>query len=260
MNAEVCIFQGDDTLFSEAAQRFVRLAQQAVEKSGRFCVALPGGTTPRGLYGLLARDAGLRAAMPWEKTHFFWGDERHVPPDHADSNYRMVQESLLSLAPVPPENVHRIAGESPDTETAAQQYEQSLRSFFGLSADEFPRLDLALLGLGEDGHIASLFPGSSALEGRRRLVVTSHAPAGGTGRISLSVPVFNNANTVMFLVCGAGKAPAVWRTLRGPHDPLQTPAQLVVPIRGRVVWLLDAAAAALLKGEDAAKPTSAPAN
>ncbi|MCK7500650.1 MAG: 6-phosphogluconolactonase [Comamonadaceae bacterium] len=249
MSPEICIEHDVDSLYRAGAERFARLAQRVAQKSGRFCVALAGGSTPRGLYALLAEDARLRAAVPWAQTHFFWGDERHVACDHPDSNYRMVQEVLLSRVPVPPENVHRMAGESPDLETAAQAYEQLLRAFFQLSAAEFPRFDLALLGLGTDGHTASLFPGSTALEGRRRLVVTSRGAAGGVGRISLGVPVFNNASCVAFLVSGSAKARAVWATLRGPHEPMLLPAQLIAPVHGRLVWMLDAAAGAILAGD-----------
>jgi 6-phosphogluconolactonase len=249
MNPDIFIEQDEVSLYRAAAERFARLAQQVVDRKGRFCVALAGGATPRGFYALLAEDEALRAAVPWPQIHFFWGDERHVGPDHADSNYRMVRQVLLSRVPLPPENVHRMAGESPDPETAARAYEQLLRGFFELSVNEFPRFDLALLGLGADGHTASLFPRSPALEGRRRLVVTSPGSAGGVGRISLSVPVFNNAGCVAFLVTGSAKAQAVWATLRGPHDPMHRPAQLIAPINGRLVWMLDAAAAALLEGD-----------
>jgi 6-phosphogluconolactonase len=249
MSAEICIEKDEVSLYRAAAQRFAQLARQTVERKGRFCVALAGGSTPRGLYERLAEDPAIRATVSWERIHFFWGDERHVAADHPDSNYRMAWQALLSRIPVPPENVHRMAGESPDLESAAQAYEEELRMFFQLSPSEFPRFDLALLGLGMDGHVASLFPGSAALEGRRRLVVTSPGPAGGTGRITLSVPVFNNAACVGFLVAGSAKAQIVWTALRGPHEPMRQPAQLISPIQGRLVWMLDAAAASLLDDE-----------
>lgn len=249
MNPEICIERDQASLNRAAAERFVRYAGQVVEKRGRFCVALAGGSTPHGLYMLLAEDARLRAAVPWAKTHFFWGDERQVPPDHADSNYRMVHELLLSRVPVPSDNVHRIAGEAADPECAAQDYERHLREFFQLSTTDFPRFDLTLLGLGADGHTASLFPGSTALEGRRRLVVTGVSPAGVAARISLSVPVFNNAKWVAFLVSGKDKAEAVRNALCGSHDPMRQPAQLVAPVHGRLLWMLDAAAASLLPEE-----------
>lgn len=249
MNPEICIEMDQASLNRAAAERFVRYAGNVVEKRGRFCVALAGGSTPHGLYALLAEDARLRAAVPWAKTHFFWGDERQVPPDHADSNYRMVHELLLSRVPIPPDNVHRIAGEAADPELAAQDYERHLREFFQLLTTEFPRFDLTLLGLGADGHTASLFPGSAALEGRRRLVVTGRSPGGVANRISLSVPVFNNSSWAAFLVCGRDKAEAVRTTLCGPHDPMRQPAQLIAPVLGRLVWMLDAAAASLLPEE-----------
>lgn len=254
MNPEICVEQDSDSLYRAAAARFARLAQQVVPRKTDFCVALTGGSKPRGMYALLAEDAALRTTVPWPRTHFFWGDERQLASDHADSNYRMVQEALPSRVPILPENVHRIRGELRDPAAAAQDYEYQLHEYFRLSTGEFPRFDLALLGLESDGHTASLFPGTSALDGRRRMVVASRGAAGGVARVSLSVPVFNNSSCGAFLVAGRAKAQAVWATLRGPHEPRRLPAQLISPIHGRLVWMLDAAAAAMLAGDSGEVP------
>lgn len=248
MSPEVSIQPDPATLYQTAARRFARLARQAVEQKGSFTVALAGGSTPRGLYALLADDPELHAALPWAQIRFFWGDERHVPPDHPDSNYRMVWDALLSKVPVLPENVHRIRAEGDDAEAAARDYEQVLRDCFHLSGSDFPRFDLALLGLGLDGHTASLFPGTPALEGRRRFVVANRVEQLASYRITLTVPVFNNACCVAFLVAGSNKAQVLHDVLQGPHEPKRLPAQLISPIQGRLVWLVDSEAAQRLEG------------
>jgi 6-phosphogluconolactonase len=228
-------------VFLAAAAELCAAAQAAVGERGRFVMALSGGHTPRGLYDLLARDQTLRMAIPWDRTHVFWGDERHVPPDHPDSNYRIAREALLERVPLPEANVHRVFAEEPDAGRAAAQYEQELRGFFGLEGAAFPCFDFVLLGLGQDGHTASLFPGTSALEETARLVVATHVPALGTDRITLTLPTLNHAACVVFLVCGAEKAPIVRAVLDEPRGSL-LPAQRVRPTGG-LLWLLDAAAA-----------------
>ena len=168
---EIRILADGDDLCRVAAEEFVRLADEAVRARGRFTVALSGGSTPEALYRLLAaEDGGFRARVPWGQAHFFWGDERHVPPDHPDSNYRMAYEAMLSRVPVPPGNVHRIPAENPDAAEAAAEYAQTLRRFFDVAAGRFPRFDLILLGMGSDGHTASLFAGTDAVHDRTRLV------------------------------------------------------------------------------------------
>ena len=249
MSPELCVQPDLESLYRTAAVRFARLVRQAVDQKGEFSVALAGGSTPCGLYALLADDAELHAALPWAQMHFFWGDERHVPPDHPDSNYRMVWDALLSKVPVPPENVHRIRAEGLNADAAARDYERVLRDFFHLSGSGFPRFDLAFLGLGADGHTASLFPGTPALEGRRRLVVANRVERLGSYRITLTVPVFNNAACVAFLVAGKGKARVLRDVLHGPHEPRRLPAQLITPIQGRLVWMVDADAAQELEGD-----------
>lgn len=229
-------------VFRTAAEEVSAAALAAVAQRDRFVMALSGGHTPRGLYTLLAGDAAFRAAIPWDRTHVFWGDERHVPPDHPDSNYRMAREALLDRVPLPGANVHRVRAEDGDAGRAAARYERELRGFFGLEGAQRPQFDFVLLGLGPDGHTASLFPGTSALEETTRLVVATHVPALGTDRITLTLPVLNHAACVTFLVVGADKAPVVHAVLEGKPRDVLLPAQRVRPA-GRLLWLLDSAAA-----------------
>ena len=236
-----------DALYQAAAAEFVRQAGEAVQANGACTVALSGGSTPKGLYGLLADDPSWRGQVPWDQLHVFWGDERHVPPDHPDSNYRMAHEAMLSKVPIPPANVHRIKSEYPDARQAAEDYEQTLRAFFHLTAGQFPRFNVVFLGLGPEAHTASLFPGTKALHETRRLVVSTWVGKLFTERITLTPPVLNNAAGVIFLVSGDDKALALKAVLEGPDEPEQLPAQLIRPSHGRLLWLVDWAAAGLLQ-------------
>ena len=244
---EIRILADADDLSRVAAEECVRLADEAVRRRGRFSVALSGGSTPKPLYRLLAaEDGGFRARVPWGRAHFFWGDERHVPLDHRDSNYRMAYEVMLSRVPVPPGNVHRIPAENPDAAEAAAEYARTLRRFFDAAAGRFPRFDLVLLGMGSDGHTASLFPGTDAVHDRAGLVAAPWVEKLGAHRITLTVPVLNEAACVIFLVSGEGKAEALRAVLEGPHQPDRFPAQLVRPREGGLLFLADRAAARLL--------------
>ena len=226
-----------------AAEEFVARADDAVARAGRFAVALSGGSTPRRTYSLLADPAApFRAAVDWARVHFFWGDERPVPPDDRQSNYRMARETLLSHVPVPADNVHRIEGEKP-AEEAARGYESVLREFFRPGPGDFPRLDLIFLGMGEDGHTASLFPGTDALAERTRWVAAPWVPKLSTRRITLTFPVLNAASAVFFLVCGADKAPVARGIRQGDPASRELPSARVRPTHGELVWLLDSAAA-----------------
>lgn len=241
------ILDDKEAITRAAAAAFTARAATAVAAQGRFTVALAGGSTPRDLYRLLA-DANepYRARLPWEKSHFFWGDERHVPPDHADSNYRMAREAMLDAVPVPPENVHRILAENPDAAAAAAQYEAELRTFFSPApgaAAAPPRFDLVLLGLGPEGHTASLFPGSPALHEGERWVVAPWVEKFSTFRITLTPPVLNRAAAVLFLVAGEEKADALHAVLEEVGDADLYPARIVRPEGGDLLWLLDRAAA-----------------
>ena len=196
---EIRVLEDSAELFEAAAAEFAVQASDAVQAAGGFTVALSGGSTPKRLYSLLA----TKGSIPWEKIWFFWGDERHVPPDHPDSNYRTAYEALLSRVPVRQENIFRIHGEEKDAEAAAHQYEQTLKDFFHLSPGKFPRFDLILLGMGPDGHTVSLFPGTSALNENNRLVVANWVEKFQTHRITFTFPVLNTAACVMFVVSGA---------------------------------------------------------
>lgn len=242
LSAEVRIVNTAADLFQTAAREFAARAAEAVSARGRFCVALSGGSTPRSLYSLLA--GGSAPSIPWDRIYFFWGDERHVPPADPDSNYRMANEALLSKVPIPTSNVFRIPAEENDAEAAAVAYEQTLRAFFRLDPGEFPRFDLILLGIGLEGHTASLFPGSTALEERTRLVVANWVEKLKADRITVTLPVLNHAACVMFLASGSDKAEILREVLENPAADL--PAQKVQPGNGRLVWLLDRAAAGRL--------------
>jgi 6-phosphogluconolactonase len=236
---EIRILHTPQDLFQAAASEFAALAAAAIDDHTKFTVALSGGSTPKSLYSVLAN-----AALPWEKIFFFWGDERHVPPDHPDSNYRMARADLLSKVPVPPGNIFRIRAEEKDATVAAQDYEQTLRSFFHLRAGEFPRFDLILLGLGPDGHTASLFPNTAALTERKRLVVANSVGKLKTDRITLTYPVLNNAACVIFLVSGGDKSDMVRTVLEDKGANL--PSQKIHPANGKLLWLLDQDAASKL--------------
>jgi 6-phosphogluconolactonase len=228
-----------EALARAAAERFVTRAGEAMAVGARFTVALAGGSTPRAAYHLLATEPFSRR-VDWGRVHFLWGDERCVPPDDPQSNYRMTRESLLDHVPVPPGNIHRIHGED-DPHAAAGDYERVLRSLLGPEGS----IDLILLGMGEDGHTASLFPGGEAVRERVRWVVAARS-ATGMWRVTLTPAVLNAAREVCFLVSGAAKAERLQAVLRGPSTPESQPAQIVDPARGRLTWLVDAAAAARL--------------
>jgi len=242
--ARVRILPGVDALAEEAARRFLTLAQTAVTERGRFAVALSGGSTPGALYRLLASPP-YSAHLPWARMHLFWGDERCVPPEDSESSYRLVAETLLAGAPMPPGGIHRMRGEW-EPERAAEDYERMLRAFFGA---EPPRFDLVLLGLGKDGHTASLFPGAAPLAETERWCIpaVAHYEGRPARRLTFTLPVLNAARAVLFLVSGAEKA-AIVRTVF-EHPEAQLPAQRVQPTAGEVTWLLDAAAGLGLRGK-----------
>jgi 6-phosphogluconolactonase len=232
--SEIRVLNSAEDLFQAAAAEFITLATDAVHQRGRFCVALSGGSTPKNVYSLLADTPSL----PWDKMYFFFGDERNVPPDDPDSNYRMAYEAMLFKAPK--ENVFRIRGEE-DSSAAAIEYEQTLRTFFQLQPGTFPRFDLVLLGLGPDGHAASLFPGTCALDEKTRLVVANWVEKFKTFRITITFPVINHAAFVMFLVSGPDKSAALRQVIENESACL--PAQMVQPRDGRLLWLADKTAA-----------------
>ncbi|HEX3558686.1 MAG TPA: 6-phosphogluconolactonase [Pyrinomonadaceae bacterium] len=243
-NPNVQVFDDPELVAREAAGLFVRLSIEAVAACGVFSVALSGGSTPRRIYELLASD-DYRTQVSWPSVHIFFGDERTVPPDHADSNYRMANEAMLSQVPVPLKNVHRMNGVG-DAAASASEYESELRAFFGDRT--WPRLDLVMLGMGDDGHTASLFPGSAALEEQSKWVTANWVEKFQTWRITLSAPAINAARHVLFLVTGAGKAERLREVLKGEREPARLPSQLIQPSDGTLSWFLDRAAAAKLEG------------
>ena len=243
-SAEIRVLTTPQELFAAAAEEVVRAANQAVAERGRFTIALSGGSTPKSLYNLLATNA--RTSLPWDRMFFFWGDERHVPPTDSDSNYRMANEAMLSKVPVPAGNVFRMAAENPDATAAAEAYEQTLRKFFQLQAGEFPRFDLILLGMGPDGHTASLFPGTAGLQEKSRLVIANWVEKLKAHRLSLTRPVLNAARCVAFLVSGTDKATVLRSVLEENVPGEQYPAKLVQPKDGKLIWFLDRAAASAL--------------
>jgi 6-phosphogluconolactonase len=246
--ATVRIFETSEHLARAAAEECVHLALEAVKARGGFSIALAGGSTPKRLYALLASesDNSLRARFPWQETHFFWGDERHVPPNHADSNYRMAFDTMLSKVPVSPSQLHRIEAENPDAGKAALGYEEDLLQYFHLTQGMWPQFDLALLGLGPDGHTGSLFPGTEVLDEMSRLASAVWVPKFQATRITLTAPSFNHAANVLFLVSGKDKAEALRAVLQGEFQPRRYPAQLIRPEQGNLTWLADRDASSLL--------------
>jgi 6-phosphogluconolactonase len=243
---EIRILADGAAIAQRAAQEFVQAAASAVRAKGSFNVALAGGSTPKALYSLLVNDPALRSQVPWDKIHLFFGDERHVPPDHPDSNFRMASEAMISKSPLKPEQVTRIKAENPDADQAALEYEKTLRDFFKLKAGDFPRFDLVLVGMGSEGHTLSLFPGTRALHADGRIVVRNWVGKLGTDRITLTAPAASNAAEILFMVTGADKAPALKSVLEGPFEPDQLPAQSLQPRNGKLLWLVDAAAGSML--------------
>jgi 6-phosphogluconolactonase len=250
VSPDVRIAPDRQALMRAAAEAFVDAANEAVRVRGLCAVALAGGSTPKGLYTSLATDP-FRARVPWMRVHFFWGDERHVPPDHPDSNYRMVHEAMLSRVEVPADHVHRIKAERSDAAAAAEEYDSTLREFAGQGAParggvERPLFDLVLLGMGPDGHTASLFPGTDAVGEKARLVVANWVDTFKAHRITLTVPALSNAARVVFLVSGEDKAEMLRAVLQ--DTAARFPASLIRPKTGRPTWLVDKTAARLIGG------------
>ncbi len=233
-------------LFEAGAELVAHLTKESVEERGRFVVALSGGSTPRNLYNLLATNA--RNSLPWDRMYFFWGDERHVSPTDKDSNYRMAKEAMLEKVPVPPANIFRVPAENSNANLAAEEYEKTMRRFFGLADGQVPVFDLILLGLGPDGHTASLFPGTAALQEKDKLVVANWVEKFNTHRITFTLPVINAARCVAFVVSGMDKASALQAVLQSDAPGEKYPAKLVHPANGKLIWLVDRAAASALSG------------
>ena len=233
-----------------AAQLFTDAAVKAAEARGLARIAISGGTTPKAMFALLADPAQpFLRQVPWDKLDLYWVDERCVPPDNAESNYRMTREALLSKVPLSAERVHRMEGEL-EPEVAAAKYEATIRNSFKLEGAQTPTFALVLLGMGDDGHTASLFPHTEALHEMSHIVVPNHVPQKDTWRITLTWPVINQGREVAFLIEGAGKAQVLHDVLLGPYQPETYPSQIIRPASGRLLFLLDAAAAAKLPKPD----------
>jgi len=230
------------------AQLFTSAAVQAVASRGLARIAISGGTTPEVMFELLAAEPFV-AQVPWDKLDLYWVDERCVPPDNAESNYRMTREALLSKVPLPSERIHRIEGEL-EPELAAARYESTIRNTFKLEGAETPTFDLILLGMGEDGHTASLFPHTEALNDLSHIAIANHVPQKDTWRVTLTWPVINQGREVAFLIEGEGKAQVLHDVFMGPYQPETFPSQIIRPANGRLILLLDAAAASKLADAD----------
>jgi len=240
------VFASSKEVSMASARLFASLVEQAVASRGIARVAISGGSTPRGMFDILAdRTKPFAETIPWDKLQLFWVDERCVAPDHAESNYRMTNEALLSKVGIPAANVFRMEGEL-DPEEAASRYESTLRNTMKLEGAESPAFDLILLGMGPDGHTASLFPNTEGLNEMSRLVIANHVPQKDTWRISLTWPVINQAAEVAFEIVGADKAGVLAEVLTGPRDPERLPSQLIRPSNGKLLFLLDETAAARL--------------
>ena len=248
---EYRVYDGADALSTAAAEHFLEAAQAAVAARGKARLAFSGGNTPKKTFHLLADPGGpFLKAMPWDKIEIYFVDERCVPPGDKDSNYRMTREALLEKAPIKPEQVFRIEGEL-EPEAAAARYETVIRSQFRLEGAEAPRFDVLALGMGDDGHTASLFPHTEAIHEMGRVAVANHVPQKETWRVTLTWPVIIEASDVFFLIGGKDKADPLHRVLQGPYDPETLPSQLIQPKSGRLLMLLDRDAASLLPPPDA---------
>jgi 6-phosphogluconolactonase len=242
------VFGDKEELSRAAADQVRRIAQRSIERLGKFTIALSGGSTPRRMYELLA-DEPLRSQIDWSKVQFFWGDERSVPPDHKDSDFGMARDAMLSKLPIDGAQVHRMRAESADLDAAAADYEAEIARTLGRGVGQVllgrPRpFDLVLLGLGGDGHTASLFPETAALDETQRWVVKNPVPQLATTRLTLTPPMINAARYVIFVVSGADKSEVLAQVIGGPSDPKKLPAQLIRPFTGEALWFVDRAASA----------------
>ena len=242
---EIKIVAGKTALYQMAADVIVERITATLLKKEIFTIALSGGSA-QNLYALLVNDASLQDQIPWAKIHFFWGDERHVAPDHVGSNFRMANETMLSKVPIPPENIHRVRAEERDADKAAAEYEQQIREFFKLQTGQYPCFDCVLLGMGPDGHTASLFPATAALHEKQCLVVANYVEKFQTYRITMTAAVLNNAGMIIFVVGGNKKAQTLKAVLEGAPQPDLFPAQLIRPSHGKLLWLVEQSAAGLL--------------
>lgn len=235
--SDIHLFDDTESLFEGAARRWIELANQAIQAHGGFHVALSGGSTPKGLYERLATPAH-REQVDWPRVHIYFGDERGVPPDHADSNYRMAKEALLQHVPIPPTQIHRLMAESEDLEATAEGYAQLLLGALPAGGSGGVRFDLVMLGMGPDGHVASLFPHTPVLSERRRLVAAVHVVQLDTWRLTVTLPVIDNARHTMLLVAGKNKASIMSEIMSDYHGHARYPVEMLKPV-DRLEWYVD---------------------
>lgn len=245
--SNVRILDNLQAIAQAAADEFAAVCRQSIKDHGRFTAALSGGSTPKALHAVLVeRSKANPKFIDWSRVQIFFGDERHVPPDHPDSNFRMANETLLSKVPIPKENVHRIHCENPEAAQAAAEYDAELTEVFRLKDSAFPRFDLILLGMGPDGHTASLFPKTAALNELSKRVVANWVEKFNTWRVTFTRPTINNATSVMLMVAGEDKAAALAEVMNGGSAEMY-PVKYVKPASGKLIWIVDRAAAKLLK-------------
>ena len=238
---EIKVCKNQEEIFTKSVDMFIEIANQAIAARGYFSIALSGGSTPKGMYALLASDA-YKDKVDWNKVHLFWGDERSVAPDNDQSNYRMANEAMIKKVPIPAENVHRMEAERQDIEQAAKDYEAAIKQVMPFADGEQPCFDLILLGMGDDGHTASLFPHTKVLSENTRTVVVNWVEKFNTNRMTLTAPAINNARNVVFMAAGANKEQPLKEVLSGAPNSDLYPSQLIRPTDGNLVWLVDEAA------------------
>ncbi len=232
-------------LFERTAKLIVESARDALSRGGRFSFVLTGGSTPKGLYELLARDE-WRSKIDWQKTHLFWGDERFVPATDKQSNYKMAKEALIDRLALPAQNIHRIVTENTTPELCANSYADDIRKYFGSGPGEFPAFDFILNGMGSNRHTLSLFPGRPTLHETKRLVVADYIPEVQMDRITMTAPLVNAGRRVVFLCSGKDKAEALKDVLYGSVNVDEKPAQIIQPKSGELIWMVDRDAASML--------------
>ena len=242
MNRIVNIYPNLETLSQTAAEMFIRIGNEAIQKRGQFTVALAGGSTPKSLYQLLASER-FKDKLDWEKVFFFFGDERKVSPDDAESNFKMANENLFEQLKLSAQNIFRWETELKNAEKIAEKYEETVKDFFNLPANGFPGFDLILLGMGDDGHTASLFPFTEALNETEKIAVANYVEKLQTTRLTLTFPAINNAANIIFLVSGANKAEILREVLEGDFQTKKFPSQKINPENGNVFWLIETNAA-----------------
>lgn len=242
----ITIYSDIETLSQAAARAVVRIAQESIAKNGRFTIALSGGSTPKKLYGLLAEEP-YRSGIDWSLVDIFWSDERCVAPDDAESNYHLAQQVMLSKIPIPANQIHRMPAEQEDRDAASLAYTIEMKNVFGVGDEGIPAFDLIQLGMGPEGHTASLFPHQASLHEQQRLIMPVSVPKPPPPRLTFTPRLLNEAQHILFLVTGAEKADAIQAVLERDFQPEEYPAQIVQPPKGEVTWMLDPAAAAKLQ-------------